>query len=435
MRTLSIDQLINTQYKQYSLYTIESRAIPYLSDGLKPVMRRSLWTSIKCAKDWVKVAKLAGATLSLHPHSSTSVEDAISANAQRFAGANNVCWFEGKGAFGSKIVGPGNGIGAARYVSVKLSDHFYKIMDVDHDLIDLQPNYDDTEKEPKQFLPLVPAVLLNPIQGIAVGFSCNILPRKLEDIIHCQIQHIQGKDFREPKVYFEGFKGKIEKTDTDTWRIYGSYTKKGNQLHITELPIGTTREQFIKILDNLEEKDIVSSFVDGCTDEFEFIVNLKVELTEEEIIEKFKLANDITENINVIDFCGKIKKMTVSQIIKDFTDYRFKYYIKRFKKQFYEFKDQFEYEKDLLKVIQNGVFKKFPNLKKDEIHKLLLDNGIREINISRIIQTPIYKFGKDEVEKIINMIKELKIKLENLIKLCKDESLRKDEYIKELKGI
>jgi DNA gyrase/topoisomerase IV subunit A len=435
MRTLSIEQLINTQYKKYSLYTVESRAIPYITDGLKPVMRRSLWIGTKLAKDWVKVTKLAGATLSLHPHGSTSVEDAISSNAQRFSGANNVCWFNGKGAFGSKIVGPGNGIGAARYVSVKLSDHFYKIMDVDHDLIELQANYDDTEQEPKSFLPLVPTVLLNPVQGIAVGFACNILPRKLEDIIHCQIQHIQGKDFREPKVFFDGFKGKVEKLEHNTWKVTGVFEKKGNQLHITELPIGTSREQFIKILDNLEDKEIVSSFIDGCTDEFDFIVNLKVDLTDDEIYEKFKLYNTINENINVIDISGKIRNMTVSEIIKEFTDYRFKFYLARFKKQFHALRAEFEFEKDLLRVIQKGLFKKFPNLKKAEIHQLLLENEIKEENIPKIIQTPIYKFGKDEIEKIINTLKELKIKLENLIKLCKNEDLRKDEYIKELKGI
>lgn len=435
-QAISIKDILNTQYKEYSYYVLESRAIPSVIDGLKPVVRRGLWCGTKMAKDWVKVSKLAGSTMSLHPHGNTSIESAISGLAQDFASANNICWFEGKGAFGSRITGPGNGIGAARYVSVKLSESFYDILDVDRGLITMVPNYDDTDQEPKYFLPLVPAVLLNPTQGIAVGYACNILPRKLSDIVHCQVQHLQGKGFREPKPYYEGFKGEISKTSDNTWTSTGVFERKGKKkIIITDLPIGQTRESYIRVLDALEDRDVITSFTDDCTDEFLFTINLKTEMTDEEIVEKFKLTSNLNENINVIGFDGKIRSMTVTEIIKEFTDFRFGFYLKRFKKQFNELKDQFEYERDLLKVIQKGLFKKFPDLKKDEIKKLLLDNDIQDKNITRIVNTPIYKFGKDEIETLKKKLLELKKKLENLVKLCKDENLRKDEYLKELKGV
>jgi len=436
IESISIKDILNTQYKEYSYYVLESRAIPSVIDGLKPVVRRGLWHGTKMAKDWVKVSKLAGATMATHPHGNTSIESAISSCAQSFAGANNICWFEGKGAFGSRITGPGNGIGAARYVSVKLSESFYIILDVDRDLITKVPNYDDTEQEPKHFLPLVPAVLLNPTQGIAVGYACNILPRKLSDIVHCQNQHLQGKGFREPSPYYEGFKGTIEKTGDKIWLTTGVFERKSKKkIIITELPIGQTRESYIRVLDALEDRNVITSFTDDCTDEFLFTINLKNEMTDDEIIEKFKLTSNLNENINIIGFDGKIRSMTVTEIIKEFTDFRFSFYLKRFKKQFNELKDQFEFERDLLKVIQKGLFKKFPDLKKDEIKQLLLDNDIQEKNLSRIIQTPIYKFGKDEIEVLKKKLLDLKKNLENLVKLCKDENLRRNEYIKELKTI
>lgn len=436
MKTLTIKDIANTQYKEYSYYVLESRAIPSVIDGLKPVVRRGLWTGTKLAKDWVKVSKLAGSTMSLHPHGNTSIEDAISGCAQPFAGANNVCWFEGKGAFGSRITGPGNGIGAARYVSVKLSEQFYNLLDVDRDLITMKQNYDDTEKEPEYFLPIVPTILLNPTQGIAVGFACNILPRKLSDITHCQTQHLNGKGFREPKPYYEGFKGEIEKVDDRTWKTIGVFERKGKKkIIITELPIGQTRESYIRVLDALEDRGLITSFTDDCTDQFQFTINLKSEMEDSEIVEKFKLTANLTENINVIGFDGKIRSMTVTEIIKEFTDFRFGFYLKRYKKQFYEIKDQFEFERDLLKVIQKGLFKKFPDLKRDEIKQLLLDNDIQEKNVSRIVQTPIYKFGKDEIDRLKQLLQELKKKIENLVELCKNEDLRKSEYLSEIRAV
>lgn len=436
MKTISIPELIDTQYKEYSMYVIESRAIPYLIDGLKPVQRRGLWVATKLARhDWVKVSKLAGSTMSLHPHGNTSIEDAISSMAQDFCGSNNIPFFYGKGAFGSKITGPGNGIGAARYVSVKLSENFNNIMGSDIELVQMKPNYDDTEQEPVAFNPLVPTILLNPTQGIAVGFACNILPRKLSDVIHCQLAHLDGKGFHEPKVYFEGFKGEIKKIQDNAWETRGVFTRSGRKLTITELPIGTNRESYVRVLDILEEKDIISSYADDCTSEFLFTVNLKIEMTDEEIYEKFRLTSTLNENITVIGFDGKVHKMTVTDIIKEFTDKRFGVYLKRYKKMFVENKDEFEFKRDLLKVITKGIFKKFPDLSREKIKELLLENEIQEKNVNRIIQVPIYRFGKDEIDKLKKELADLKIYLESLVKLCKDDELRRNEYKKELKAI
>lgn len=437
MKQMSIPDCIENFYKPYSFYVVEQRSICSILDGLKPVQRRALWIATKIAKhEKVKVVKLAGAALCLHPHGSTSIEDAISNMAQRFCSANNICYFDGYGAFGSKISGPGQGIGAARYVSVKLSESFNTIMGCDLDLVQMKPSYDDMEQEPISFNPLIPTLLLNPIQGIAVGFACNILPRNIKDLVHCQLAYLEGKGFREPLPYYEGFNGEIKKVSDNVYECRGVFKRDGkNKIIITELPIGSNRESFIKILDGLEEKEIVSSYTDDCTSDFLFNVNLKVEMTDEEIYEKFKLVGMLNENLTVIGFNGKVRKMTVTDVIKEFTDYRFGLYIKRYKKAFVENRDEFEYKKDLLKVIVQGLFKKFPDLTKDKIQQLLMDNEIKEKNISRIIQTPIYKFGKEEVDKLKSELKELKIYLENMVKLCKDESLRKEEYKKELKAI
>lgn len=436
MRDLQITDIINTQYKDFSFYVLESRAIPYLVDGLKPVQRRVLWKARTYAKNWIKVSKLAGLTMSLHPHGDVSIADSTSNMAQYFTGANNIPYLLGDGAFGSKISGPGNGIGASRYVSVKTSEHFSNILEQDIDLIKMIPNYDDTEQEPESFLPLIPNILLNPVQGIAIGFACRILPRKLDDIKRCMLNYLEGKDFYEPKVYYEGFGGVIEKISDRVWQTTGVFERKGKtKVVITELPIGTSRENYVKILDKLEEQDVITSYEDNCTDTFNFIVNLKGEMTDAVFIEKFKMSALLHENLVVIGFDKKIKEYNVKDLIKEFTDYRIGLYLDRYKKDYYDCKEDFEFKRDLYYVIKKGMFKKFPDLSKDEIFTYLLSENIMEKNIPRIIQVPIYKFGKDEIEKLKADLNALKEKIEELKALCKSSEKRKEKYIEHIKMI
>lgn len=436
IRKVDIPTIINEDYKSYSLYVVQERAIPSILDGLKPVQRRILWIAQKYFKnEKVKVTKLAGNAMAIHPHGSAAIEGAASNMGQKFAGANNIPYFEGYGAFGSRIVGPGNGIGAARYISVKLSENYHDIMAADLNLVKTKPSYDDADVEPVSFLPIIPTVLLNPMQGIAVGFATTIYPRNIKDIIHCQLQYLEDKGFHEPKIYFDGFKGEITKLDEKTWQTKGVWKKEGKKIVISELPIGWTREAYIKVLDTLEEKEIISSYTDECTSDFLFTVVPKIDLNDEDIWNKFELIDTLNENINVIGFDGKIIKMTVTDIIKQFTDYRLKIYFERYKTQFIEGKAEFEYKRDLIRVMIKGLFKKFPDLKKEEIKELLLENEIQEKHVAKIIQTPIYRFGKEEIEALRKELEEKKKYLENLVKLCKDENLRKDAYKQDLKAI
>ena len=434
---MKLNEIIQTQYKDFCLYVVESRALPKLSDGLKPVERRSLWSAKKIAKEWCKVSKLAGATMSNHPHGNVSIENCISSMAQDFSGSNNVPFFEGDGSFGSRLTGPGNGCASARYIAVRLSDNFYKYFDVDYELIDLVPNYDETDTEPDTFLPIVPAVLLNPTSGIAVGFACNILPRSIDDVKKAQIDYLQGKKLKSMKPYFEGFKGRIVKNADDGWASTGIWEKQGKRLTISELPIGYNRENFISLLDKLEEKEkpILSNYVDNCRDSFSFEITLTSDMTDDEINQSFKLTTNLNENITLIGFKNKVlEKLTDVQVIEQFTEWRFKFYLERFKRKNEFNEDELEFKKSLLKVIEKGLFKKFPSQKKMEIVKVLQDEKIKNPHIVRIMQVPIYRFGKDEVDKLEQQISELEKNKRELEILIKSEDKRREVYIEELKN-
>lgn len=436
---MKITDIIETQYKEFSHYVIESRAIPRLSDGLKPVQRRSLWSAKKIAKDWTKVSKLAGATMSNHPHGNVSIEDSISGMAQKFAGANNVIFFDPDGTFGSRITGAGKGISSARYVSVKLSDSFHEMFDVDSDLVKMIPNYDETDTEPLSFLPVVPTILVNPSSGIAVGFACNILPRNIEEIKKSQIAHLEGKKIKPMVPYYDGFKGRIEKSvDTEQWNCYGCFTRiNDNTIKITELPIGLNRESYVIHLDKLEEKEVIKEYEDYSKDQFEFIVKLKEPIkSDEELITKFKLMMTLNENITLIGFNDEVKeRMSDVDVIREFTDWRFSFYLNRYTKLLSKNNDELEFKKALMLVITKGLFKKFPSQSKREIFQSLQDENIIKSHIDRILQIPIYKFSREEVETLKEQIKELEKLEKEYNVLIKSEDKRKEVYIKELKEL
>ena len=432
---MGITEVIEEQYKPYAKYVVESRAIPRLSDGLKPVQRRVLWVGKRGAKDLVKVAKLGGATTSLHPHGNTAIEDTISNMAQNFTGTNNIPWFEGKGQFGSRLTGPGKGIASARYVAVKLSQNFNAIFEHDTDLIKMIPNYDETESEPQSFLPIVPPVLLNPIQGIAVGFACNILPRDIEEVKKAQINYLLGKNIKSMKPYYKGFKGEIVASEKEgQWITSGVWELKGNTLHITELPIGTNRESFVSHLDKLEERDIISGYHDNCKEDFDFLIKLKKK--DIDIETTFKLKANLNENITLIGFNDEVlERLTDVEVIQKFTDWRFSFYLQRFEKLLEHTDDELEFRKALLLVIKKGLFKTFPSQTRKEIVENLRKHSIKDDHIKRILQIPIYRFGKEEVVKLENEVKDLEMNKKEYTSLVKSEEKRKDFYVKEIKSL
>jgi DNA gyrase/topoisomerase IV subunit A len=157
-------------------------------------------------------------------------------------------------------------------------------------------------------------------------------------------------------------------------------------------------------------------------------------MTDEEINSIFKLTSNLNENITLIGFNNKVlERLTDVQVIEQFTEWRFGFYLQRFTKKLEVVDEELEFKKALLKVITSGLFKKFPGQKKNEIIQVLKDEKIKNPHIVRIMKTPIYCFGKDEVEKLEAQIKELEKNKKELEVLVKSEDKRRDVYIEELK--
>jgi len=161
----------------FAQYTVASRAIPNMIDGMKPVQRFYLYSSlVNSRRDFKKVSAVAG-VLSDYGYNHGEVSAAGAGQLMAATWRNNICLVEGRGSFGTRQV---QAAGASRYVYTKVSANFDRYI---KDL-ELSPAHKDPEHEPPAFyLPVLPLVLLNGAAGIATGFATNILPRDDADVI------------------------------------------------------------------------------------------------------------------------------------------------------------------------------------------------------------------------------------------------------------
>jgi DNA gyrase/topoisomerase IV subunit A len=190
---LSSSDFINTSSKEYAIYTAQNRAIPSVCDGLKDGQRKMLWM-IRNKSEKIKTISLAGSAIQegIFLHGDVSASDTISRLAAPYL--NNVPLLDGVGAFGTRV--SPDGWGAPRYTYVKKSKATQALLYTDLDIVPLKPNYDGSTYEPCNFLPLIPLVLLNGISGIAVGWSTDILPHSLQDIVEATVAAIDNKPIK-----------------------------------------------------------------------------------------------------------------------------------------------------------------------------------------------------------------------------------------------
>jgi topoisomerase-4 subunit A len=182
-----VSGLFQTWFIDYASYVIMERAVPTLSDGLKPVQRRILH-AMKEMDDgrFNKVANVIGQTMQYHPHGDASIGDALVNVGQK------ELLFDIQGNWGD--VRTGDSAAAARYIEVRLSK-FAKDVAFNPETTNWQLSYDGRKREPV-FLPIkFPLLLSDGVEGIAVGMSTKILPHNFIELCKASIRCIQGKSF------------------------------------------------------------------------------------------------------------------------------------------------------------------------------------------------------------------------------------------------
>lgn len=336
METKSITEFLSTDYKDFAMYVVESRAIPSVIDGLKPTQRKILHGSSTIWKDGsekpLKVFQLAGKVASdcFYHHGNTSLENAIITMAQGFK--NNMPLLEEIGQFGS-LRSPEPG--ASRYIGTKLTQN-YRLLYKDSELLEFKEEEGQTI-EPKYFLPIIPTVLINGSSGIAVGFASNILNRKPQDVITACESVIKGKKIEDVKPFNNFFDGEFTQ-DTENpkkWTVKGKLQiLNTSTVRVTELPLSMTYEKYESILDSLADSKTIVSYDDNSKGTIDYTIKFTREslanLTEEKLIKLLKLEESMTEIFTTLDEYGKLKIFDCSKdIIKYFVDFRMNFYFKR----------------------------------------------------------------------------------------------------------
>jgi DNA gyrase subunit A len=182
--TITIEEEMRRSYLDYAMSVIVSRALPDVRDGLKPVHRRILYSMQVNGNTWNrgyrKSARIVGDVIGkYHPHGESAIYDAMVRMAQDFS--MRLPLIDGQGNFGSM---DGDAAAAYRYTEARLARVADSLLaDLDKDTVDFQPNYDETEREPKVLPAGFPNLLVNGAQGIAVGMATNIPPHNLGEVI------------------------------------------------------------------------------------------------------------------------------------------------------------------------------------------------------------------------------------------------------------
>lgn len=447
---MNASQYIEEEARQYALYVIKFRAIPHAGDGCKPGARRVLW----CARDGhkYKSATLAGMAVPLHPHAPP--EDAVNTCTGPYM--NNMPLFEGFGVFGT-LLKP-NAYGASRYTSVKLNSFAKDVFMKDIEIVPMVPNYDGSEMEPKHFLPLVPMVLLNPAEGIAVGYSTDILPRTLRDLVESQLEHLAGKEVKERVPHFTPTQNPAVDTTVDRKGVRrfvfrGEYkVLNASEVRITRLPYGITHTDFVQNLQNLMELEstkkngkpepdygIIMDYDDNSRNTINILVKFKrgvlAEITKARVEQLLGIVVNKTENLNVINLAGDcIEAMTYVSVIKTFTNWRLEWYVDRYYRLLELVTIEIQKYDDVLLAIKKnvaGMSKKTAD--RAELKEFIASIGV--VYVDYIADLPVYRFTEEEARKTEEKRAGALVIKADYEDILEDEDRRRSIYVTELKEV
>jgi len=407
---------IKDSSREYSIYVCQSRGIPSVSDGLKDAQRKALFV-MKTQNEKIKTISLAGRLISenIYLHGDAAACDTISLMAAPYC--NNVPLLSGIGAFGTRV-GPTDW-GAPRYTYVKKNQHTESLIYQDYDIIPLKENYDGSVLEPKHFLPLIPLVLLNGVSGIAVGWSTEILPRSLSNLIDATLSAIdEKKKLPELLPSYDYLGCTVRGIGDNAYEFTGKVKIDGSTVVVTELPPDLSLEKFKARLNKMEDDEQIQTYIDRSTKDINIEIRFKRgtinDWTETKAIEFLKLRGKTTERLVVLDWDGNNIKQyeNAETLIRDFVEWRLGFYKVRYQKLIADATYQLNWNLALKACYDKGLptfLSKAQNRAEiiDKISditvKITLDDNQRD----RIASLPSYRWAKDAYTDVTNKILEI----------------------------
>ena len=375
-------ELMKKSYIDYAMSVIIARALPDVRDGLKPVQRRTLYDmyelGIRYDKPYRKCARIVGDTMGkYHPHGDSSIYDALVVMAQEFK--KGMALVDGHGNFGSI---EGDGAAAMRYTEARLAKITQEayLADLDKNIVDFMPNFDETEKEPEVLPVRVPNLLINGADGIAVGMATSIPPHNLAEVIDAVEAYMKHEDISAKQLmkYIKGPDfptGGIVVNKDDLLEIYESGAGKikvrgkveveemkggKKRLVITEIPytmigagIGKFLNDVCALVETKKTNDIVDISNMSSKEGIRIVIELKkgadVENLTNMLYKKTRLED--TFGVNMLAVAdGRPETMGLKKIIEHHVEFQFELATRKYKTLLAKERDRKEIQEGLIKA-------------------------------------------------------------------------------------
>ena len=347
---IDISSELETSFLEYSYSVIYSRALPDARDGLKPVQRRIIYMmgdmGLRPDKGHVKSARVVGEVMGkLHPHGDSAIYDTLVRLAQPFAMRTPLV--DGHGNFGSLDDGPA----ASRYTEARLAAAALEmIRDLDEDVVDFVPNYDDSHQQPAVLPSAFPNLLVNGGSGIAVGMATNMAPHNLAEVIagvrhlmahpdatlDAVMEHIPGPDFPSGGV-LTGLEGIREAYETGRGSVrvraranIEAINPRRKAIVITELPYQVGPEKVIeKIKQGVQAKKIEGiSDLNDFTDRkngLKLVITVKSSYSPEAVLEQLYRLTPLESSFSINNVClvdGQPQTLGLLDLLRVYIDHR-----------------------------------------------------------------------------------------------------------------
>lgn len=491
------EQIIKTEYSEimqksyidYAMSVIIARALPDVRDGLKPVQRRTLYDmyelGIKYDRPYRKCARIVGDTMGkYHPHGDSSIYEALVVLAQDFKKGQPL--IDSHGNFGSI---EGDGAAAMRYTEARLEKITQEVYlaDLDKDVVDFVPNFDETEKEPEVLPVKIPNLLVNGAEGIAVGMATSIPPHNLAEVAEAVkaymdnndimtselMEHMPGPDFPTGGIVANQDELlSIYETGTGKIKVRGKVgfekNKKGREaLVITEIPytmVGANIGKFLNevgaLVETKKTNDIIDISNQSSKDGIRIVLELRKNADAEKLINLLykKTRLEDTFGVNMLAVAnGRPEIMGLKKIIEHHVDFQYEVAGRKYRTLLKKEQDRKEIQegligacnvidliieilrgskniKDAKECLMHGATEKI-KFKTKQSEKMASKLSFTERQASAILEMRLYKLIGLEIEALM---KEHRETLDNIAKyenILNNRKVMSKVIIKELDAV
>jgi topoisomerase-4 subunit A len=426
-----LHKLFDENFMEYTSYVIKERAIPDISDGLKPVQRRIMQTLYNMDDGrFQKVANVVGETMKLHPHGDASIFAAL-VNL-----ANKDILIERQGNFGN--IYTGDQASAASYIECRLTPLAKETL-FNRDLTEYQPSYDGRMQEPVTLPAKIPLLLLLGAEGIAVGMATKIMPHNFGELLRAQKKILKGKTVTLYPDFQKGGMLDVSGYNNGNGRLKCRakiIEKNEKTIVIEEIPYSTTTTS---IIDSIEKADKsgklkIQSINDYTAEKVEIEIKLARGIYAKDTIKALYAFTDcevpISPNLTVIKDNQPVN-ISVEEVLQYNTEKLVKDLEKELQIELGRLQDKLHARTLEQIFIEERIYKKIEECKTykaitDTVKKGLdafqnkLVKPVSKDDIERLLEIRIKRISRFDIDRQRKEIKEIKSAIKDVEKQLKD---------------